>query len=70
MNIPELIDERGAAEALAIAPRTLQWWRICGKGPKFVKLGRSVRYRKVDLLNWIEAGTCVNTSKTREVCHG
>ena len=70
MNIPELIDERGAAEALAIAPRTLQWWRICGKGPKFVKIGRSVRYRKVDLLDWIDAGTRENTSTAREVCHG
>lgn len=30
--------------------RTLQRWRMQGKGPRFVKLGRCVRYRLTDAL--------------------
>lgn len=70
MELPELIDERGAAKALAVATRTLQWWRTSGTGPRFVKIGRAVRYRKADLVNWIEAGTRENTLAMREVRHG
>lgn len=64
MTTEELINERMAAETLAVAVRTLQWWRIRGGGPKFVKLGRAVRYRRSDLLAWIDANTRRSTSAT------
>lgn len=33
-----------AAELLCVSVKTLEAWRRLGKGPVFVKLGRSVRY--------------------------
>lgn len=67
MTSDELINEREAAQILAVAVRTLQWWRIRGGGPKFVKLGRAVRYRRSDLLDWIDANTRRSTSATATV---
>lgn len=32
------------AELLSVSVKTLEAWRRLGKGPEFVKLGRSVRY--------------------------
>jgi hypothetical protein len=37
--------------------RTLQAWRIRIAGPAFVQVGRAVRYRRRDLIAWIEANT-------------
>ena len=39
-----LTDER-AAEYLGMATQTLRNWRTFGKGPEYLKMGRSVRYR-------------------------
>jgi len=38
-----------AAEFLQIKETTLEQWRWNGKSPRFVKMGRCVRYRKADL---------------------
>lgn len=53
----ELLTEREAAELLKTSPRTLQAWRCDKVGPAFVKIGRSIRYRRHDLLTWIAANT-------------
>ncbi len=44
-----LLTEVQAADFLNVSPRTLQTWRLRGGGPSFVKMGKSVRYRSVDL---------------------
>lgn len=46
-----------AAAYLSLSPNTLNRWRWTGDGPRFVKLGRSVRYRLNDLDAWM--GDCV-----------
>lgn len=47
---PILIDERAAADALGLTPRTLQAWRIRGEGPAHVRISsRCIRYRPQDL---------------------
>ena len=38
-----------AAQYLGLAVSTLNKWRCHGGGPKFLKLGRAVRYRQSDL---------------------
>lgn len=40
---------REAAALLRLQELTLEQWRWQGKGSQFVKLGRCVRYRRVDL---------------------
>jgi predicted DNA-binding transcriptional regulator AlpA len=44
-----LIGELEAAEILALSVTTLRKWRWDGSGPRFVKLGKAVRYSKDDL---------------------
>jgi hypothetical protein len=44
------------ADYLNISPRTLQSWRRIGKGPSFVKLGRTVRYQGSSVLEYVRAG--------------
>jgi hypothetical protein len=41
-----------AAEVLDTSVNTLNYWRCVGKGPKFYRQGRNVRYLKSDLLAW------------------
>lgn len=55
-----------AAETLGLKRTTLEAWRCRGGGPRFVKLGRSVRYRQADLESFIESRTRSNTHE-REV---
>lgn len=56
------IDETIAADFLCQSVRTIQKWRVTGFGPKFYKSGRSIRYRRRDLLAWGETRRRANTS--------
>lgn len=42
--------------------RTLERWRLEGRTPKYVKLGRMVRYRRSDLDAWAESRARSSTS--------
>ncbi|WFE75751.1 AlpA family transcriptional regulator [Roseinatronobacter sp. S2] len=57
------IDECQVAERLCQSVRTIQKWRVTGTGPEFYKLGRSVRYRMSDVLDWAEAPRKAHTSQ-------
>ena len=57
------IDEKTAADFLCQSVRTIQKWRVTGFGPKFYKSGRSVRYRRCELLEWATARRHGNTSQ-------
>lgn len=50
----QLLTEKDVAKQLQVTAWTLQNWRSRGQGPKYVKLGRIVRYRQTDIDNWIE----------------
>ena len=52
-----LLMEIQAARLLNLSPRTLQNWRIACNGPPFVRVGRAIRYRRNDLIAWIDANT-------------
>jgi len=54
-----------AAAFLQVEPATLEQWRWRGKGPLFVKLGRSVIYRKADLDAFIEARVFGSTTEAQ-----
>jgi hypothetical protein len=56
-----LITESEAASMLRISLTSLRRWRREGCGPVYRKLGRSVRYRPVDLADFIAASRCVET---------
>lgn len=47
-----LLTEREAAAWLRLSPSTLRTWRSLGRGPKFKKIGGSVRYLETDLVRF------------------
>jgi len=59
---PPILDEGEAAQFLRVSIRTLQSWRVSGRGPAFIKLGRSVRYDRGTLAQWLAAQTFASTS--------
>lgn len=51
----DLLDDKAAAAMLDVSPGTLSVWRSTGRyGLPFLKIGRKVRYRRADLLAWME----------------
>ena len=58
-----LYSEGNAAAELNLSPKTLQAWRVTGRGPRFVKLGRRVFYRESDLRTFIEANIFQSTAE-------
>ena len=49
------LTERDVAELLGLSVATLRAWRHRGKGPRFLRLGRSVRYLPSDLADFVRA---------------
>ena len=47
--------ERQVAEQLGLSVATLRAWRHRGKGPRFLRLGRSVRYLPADVDEFVRA---------------
>lgn len=50
----ETEDEKEVARLLGKSVKTLQSWRGKGYGPRFLKIGHSVRYRRSDIEAWLE----------------
>ena len=49
------LTERQVAEQLGLSVATLRAWRHRGKGPRFLRLGRSVRYLPSDVDEFVRA---------------
>jgi excisionase family DNA binding protein len=58
----ELLKEKEASAVLNVSQKTLQAWRYRGGGPKFVKVGRAVRYMRDELNAFIQAHERTSTS--------
>jgi len=52
--LPILLDQKQLAEYLGKSQAWCERARWAGDGPKFIKLGRHVRYRVEDVAAWIE----------------
>jgi excisionase family DNA binding protein len=53
-----------AAEYVRLGKPTLERFRISGDGPVYLSLGKkAVRYRKVDLDDWLESRVTRSTSE-------
>lgn len=51
-----MLNDIQAAQLLGVSEWGLRQWRSRRQGPAYVKLGRSVRYRQSDLLEFIASG--------------
>jgi excisionase family DNA binding protein len=56
-----MLTPKEAAALLRISHKTLQDWRLDGKGPVFHKLGRVVRYDPNDLAAYLAGTARTNT---------
>ena len=62
VTMTRLLTEQDAAALLKMSVKSLQGWRYRGAGPRFVKAGRSVRYRPEDLQTFVLAALRTSTS--------
>ena len=58
----EMLDVKTAAKRLGLSKSTLDKLRVYGGGPRFSKLGRSVRYSATDLDTWVAENRRASTS--------
>lgn len=50
-----LLDERDVARITRMSLASVRRWRLLGTGPRFLKLGSSVRYKAEDVAAWINS---------------
>lgn len=50
-----LLSTEEVAEVLGGRPGRLRQWRYLGEGPRYLKVGATVRYRARDVESWLEA---------------
>ena len=58
-----LLTTKEAAQYLGLASTTLDKWRLVGKGPSFMRFGRTVRYRQSDLDAYMAANTTLSSQR-------
>ena len=61
----EFLTERQVEEMGVASRRTLQSWRLLGRGPTYIKVHRSVRYRLADLNQFLAAQTVTPAADSR-----
>jgi predicted DNA-binding transcriptional regulator AlpA len=62
-TLDRLLMPKGAAELLRVSLSWLAKARLTGDGPRFVKIGRSVRYPESFLREYIKMRTRCSTSE-------
>lgn len=53
-DLPDLSDKPQVAEYLGVSITTLDRMEIAGAGPKRIRIGRAVRYRRDDVLAFVQ----------------
>ena len=48
-----LLNEREAAKVMKVSVQLLRKWRASGTGPRYIKLGKCIRYSMADLEHYI-----------------
>jgi hypothetical protein len=60
----KLLTTNQAAAFLHKPAGTLRYWRSVGIGPSYVKLGKTVLYDEVELVNFVKSNTVVPSART------
>jgi excisionase family DNA binding protein len=58
-----LMTQREAAALLRLSERTMERHRTAGTGPRYLALGRAIRFRRRDVLDFIERNARQSTSE-------
>ncbi len=62
-NTRRYLTQEQAGAFLGLSPRTLERFRVSGRGPSYLKLGRRVAYSCEDLIAWAESRRRSSTSE-------
>ncbi len=52
-NFDDLLDEHDVARITRLSVASVRRWRLLNQGPKYLKIGASVRYQPEDLAAWL-----------------
>ncbi len=58
-----LMNEEELSTFIRVPRDSLKKWRHLGRGPKFLKMVGYVRYRRADVLAWLEASERTRASE-------
>ena len=71
--LPELLTQTQVSTIFNVSVNTLRYWRHCGDGPNYIKMGRLVRYHADELESYVQRKTCVSkaraTAEENRVAH-
>lgn len=62
LSYEELLTVAETAKRLGLSVSCLNKWRLTGAGPRYIKAGRSVRYRWSDVGQWLDEQARASTS--------
>jgi len=72
-TLANLLTENQVSMIFNVSVNTLRYWRHCGDGPNYVKMGRLVRYHTAALESYLQRKTCVSkaraTAEEHRVAH-
>ena len=54
-TLPPVLDENELSPVIRRAVSTIQKDRLIGGGVPFIRIGRQVRYRRSDVIAWLDA---------------
>lgn len=60
---PDVLKTREASDYCRLAKATMERLRVTGEGPRYLKLGGAVRYRRIDLDAWLQSRLICSTSE-------
>lgn len=63
-----MMRQKDVAEMLCISESWLEQVRLRGGGPEYIKIGRNVRYKRDDVIRWIDMQRRISTSQTSIAC--
>jgi hypothetical protein len=66
----QLLTEKAVEQEWGIPVRTLQYMRLTGTGPRFIKIGRAVRYTRQGLMDYLNARTFTSTTEVSSAKRG
>lgn len=65
-QLPPLVTPKMFEEKFDVPVNTQNDWRSKGRGPKFLKVGRTVYYPREDVLAWLKSRVFSSTAEARK----
>src|SRR4051794_38015661 len=56
--LPELLDYSELARITRKSIGTLRRYKLLGLGPRYLRIGRHVRFRREDVVDWLDSCAC------------